>query len=80
MDVNNLIEMANQIGDFFDSMPDREEALAGIADHIRKFWAPRMRVPLLEALDDPTLTATIKPIVVEALEKHRMALMPVVVG
>ena len=57
MDVNSLIEMANQIGDFFDSMPDREEAL-----------------------DDPTLAATIKPIVVEALEKHRMALMPVGVG
>jgi formate dehydrogenase subunit delta len=80
MDVNSLIEMANQIGDFFDSMPDREEALAGIADHIRKFWAPRMRVPLLEALDDPTLAATIKPIVVEALEKHRMGLMPAAVG
>ncbi|HKT97620.1 MAG TPA: formate dehydrogenase subunit delta, partial [Paraburkholderia sp.] len=38
MKADNLIEMANQIGMFFDSLPDREEALTGIAEHIRKFW------------------------------------------
>ncbi|WP_174364400.1 formate dehydrogenase subunit delta, partial [uncultured Caballeronia sp.] len=27
MDVNSLVDMANQIGEFFDSMPDHEEAL-----------------------------------------------------
>ena len=51
MDNQNLIDMANRIGDFFDSMPDREEALAGIADHIRRFWEPRMRRALLAELD-----------------------------
>jgi len=78
MDVNSLIEMANQIGEFFDSMPDRDEALDGIADHIRRFWAPRMRLPLVQALDDPGLRASLVPIVVEALEKHRQGLMPAV--
>ncbi|MGU7776422.1 formate dehydrogenase subunit delta, partial [Burkholderia sp. MR1-5-21] len=43
MDTGHLIDMANQIGEFFASMPDRDEALAGIADHIRRFWEPRMR-------------------------------------
>ena len=27
----NLIRMANRIGDFFDALPDREEALEGVA-------------------------------------------------
>jgi formate dehydrogenase subunit delta len=35
--------MANDIGNFFRSEPKREEAVAGIANHIAKFWTPRMR-------------------------------------
>lgn len=31
MDVSNLIRMANRIGEFFEAMPDRDEALHGIA-------------------------------------------------
>jgi formate dehydrogenase subunit delta len=34
--------MANQIGTFFDSQR-RQDPVAGIADHIKKFWDPRMR-------------------------------------
>lgn len=48
MDVQNLIRMANQIGDFFESMPDREEAVDGIAQHLRKFWEPRMHAALAQ--------------------------------
>ena len=43
MDSANLVRMANRIGEFFEAMPEREEALQGIAEHIRKFWEPRMR-------------------------------------
>jgi len=32
-----LIQMLNRIGDFFDAIPDREQAMAGIADHVKKF-------------------------------------------
>ena len=46
MNIDNLVTMANQIGTFFDAMPDRDEALDGIAGHIRKFWALRMREQL----------------------------------
>lgn len=78
MDEQNLIEMANRIGEFFDSMPDREEALAGVADHIRRFWEPRMRRALLAALDRPDAggAQAISPIVKEALLVHRDTLTP----
>jgi formate dehydrogenase subunit delta len=75
MDEENLIDMANRIGEFFDSMPDREEALAGIADHIRRFWEPRMRRALLADRPDAgglQMTAIVK----EALLANREKLTP----
>jgi formate dehydrogenase subunit delta len=76
MDVDNLIDMANRIGEFFDSLPDREESVDSIADHIRRFWEPRMRNAILAALDEPAVSATMHPIVHEALLKHRADLTP----
>jgi formate dehydrogenase subunit delta len=38
-----LVRMANDIGNFFRSEPDREEAIAGIAKHIGSFWTKSMR-------------------------------------
>jgi formate dehydrogenase subunit delta len=77
MDNQNLIDMANRIGDFFDSMPDRDEALAGVADHIRRFWEPRMRRALLTSLDEPDGNGVaMSAFVREALVRHRDQLMP----
>ncbi|HEX7682057.1 MAG TPA: formate dehydrogenase subunit delta [Trinickia sp.] len=76
MKVEHLIEMANQIGEFFASMPNHEEAVAGIADHIRRFWEPRMRRAILATLDDPAASAEMSPIVREALTQAREALAP----
>ncbi|SFN74071.1 formate dehydrogenase subunit delta [Mesorhizobium sp. NFR06] len=45
-----LVRMANQIATFFHSKP-REEGIAGLAEHINKFWEPRMRRQLFEMLD-----------------------------
>jgi formate dehydrogenase subunit delta len=42
MESENMVHMANQIALFFASYP-REDAIAGVADHLRKFWEPRMR-------------------------------------
>ena len=47
MDVQRLIEMANDIANYFASDPDREAGIAGMADHLRKFWDPRMRRQLI---------------------------------
>ncbi|MBU0622434.1 MAG: formate dehydrogenase subunit delta [Gammaproteobacteria bacterium] len=46
MKPEKLIKMANQIGAFFDAMPDREQAVAGVAAHIQRNWEPRMRTAL----------------------------------
>ena len=40
-----MVHSANQIAQFFASYP-REEAVAGVADHIQKFWEKRMRQQL----------------------------------
>jgi len=42
----NLIKMANQIGAFFEAMPNREQAVKDIAAHIQRNWDPRMRIAL----------------------------------
>jgi formate dehydrogenase subunit delta len=76
MKADHLIEMANQIGEFFDSLPDREEALTGIANHIRRYWEPRMRRVLLAELDRGAEAAGFSAIVYEALVRHRDELTP----
>jgi formate dehydrogenase subunit delta len=75
MDIDNLVTMANRIGAFFEAMPDREAALAGVAEHVRKFWDPRMRRQLLAALDT-TEAARLDAFVREALAVHRASLEP----
>ena len=79
MDAHNLIQMANRIGEFFEAMPEREQALHDVAEHIRKFWEPRMRRSLLAALADPVLAGQLAPIVRDALERHGQMLAPVTV-
>lgn len=47
---DRLVYMANQIGWFFRSQ-GKGQAVPGIADHIRKFWDPRMRSAILAHLE-----------------------------
>jgi len=75
MDLHNLIVMANRIGDFFAAQPDRDEALAGIAEHLRKFWVPQMRSEILAAVGTEA-GAGISEIVAAALVAHRASLQP----
>jgi formate dehydrogenase subunit delta len=42
----HLVKMANDIGNFFRAEPVREDAIAGISNHIAKFWTKRMRQKL----------------------------------
>ena len=74
MDIENLIRMANRIGDFFGAMPDADEALAGIATHIRRFWEPRMRRELLAHLEQHPDDPRLKPAVREALRSRSVEL------
>jgi len=42
--------MANDIGAFFEAYPDRAQAIADIAHHLRSRWAPVMRRQIIEYL------------------------------
>jgi formate dehydrogenase subunit delta len=48
MSEQNLIKMANDIGHFYAAEPLREDAIAGIANHIKRYWAKRMRDKLVQ--------------------------------
>jgi formate dehydrogenase subunit delta len=50
MEEATLVRMANQIAAFFAAQ-DHDEAVAGIATHIRSFWEPRMRKGLYAVVD-----------------------------
>lgn len=71
---DNLVRMANQIGHFFESQPDRNEGLEGLANHLKKFWDPRMRKKLI-AMFDAKQTEQFSDIVKAAMEKHRSMLI-----
>ena len=50
IDLDRLITMANQIGDFFSPYPP-ERAREGLRNHLRTYWDPRMRNALLAHID-----------------------------
>ncbi len=77
MHIENLIHMANQIGAFFEGMPDRVESLEGVAQHLKKFWEPRMRRALLAYVDGAD-TSELSPFVLESIAGHREMLEPLV--
>jgi formate dehydrogenase subunit delta len=74
MNINHLIRMANQIGDFFESMPDQNEARREIATHLRRFWEPRMRRQLISSVESKE-NLGLKQIVLEALNENKADLM-----
>lgn len=67
MDQENLVKMANNIGAYFKSEPDRDVAIAGIEQHLEKFWEPRMRHKIIEYVQQGG--AELMDIVAEAVRK-----------
>lgn len=47
MNIDNLVKMANDISNFFQSDPDRSSAVQGMVEHLQKFWEPRMRSQII---------------------------------
>ena len=47
---DRLVAMANQIGQFFASQGDADAAAEAVADHLRRFWDPRMRAEIVAHL------------------------------
>lgn len=71
MDVHHLAKMANQIGSFFEAYPDHDFAVGEIANHLRKFWEPRMREAMFRHLDEAK--ADLHPAVYEAFLRLQTA-------
>jgi formate dehydrogenase subunit delta len=71
MSPDKLAYMANQIGRFFAHQP-HDKAVAAIADHIEKFWDPRMRSEILAHLQavqlDPAARQAIEQLQVTVVE------------
>lgn len=62
--------MANQIGVFFETDPDRVTGMAGMVNHLTHFWEPSMRKALIVHFDTQGKTG-LSPFVSEALKVHR---------
>lgn len=75
MEINQLIKMANQIGNFHRSFPDHAEAVKGTAMHLRRSWEPRMRRALFAHIE-ATGGEGLEPIVMEAIQAYRKELTP----
>jgi formate dehydrogenase subunit delta len=62
METQDMVRMANQIASFFNGSGP-EVAVKDAAEHINKFWEPRMRTALLAHLEkggdglDPTIVS-----------------------
>ncbi len=65
MHVERLVEMINDIA--ANQAADPEHAGAAVADHVRRFWDPRMREQILAHL--AAGGAGLEPIAREALER-----------
>jgi formate dehydrogenase subunit delta len=46
MESEQMVHMANQIALFFLPYP-KDEAVSSVAEHLRKFWEPRMRKQII---------------------------------
>lgn len=75
MEIQHLIQMANQIGDFFEVLPDKGEAKQGIVKHIQLFWVPNMRTQLLDHVAHHQGLG-LKPLVMQAMVEHAVQLRP----
>ncbi len=69
-----LIRMANQIATFFESKP-HDLGVAGVAEHINKFWEPRMRGQFFQIFDAGG--EGLRPLVIEAAATIRRLGEPV---
>jgi formate dehydrogenase subunit delta len=68
MAVATQVRLANDIAGQFGHL-SHEEAVSGIATHVRMFWDPRMRSQLLAAVDAGD--GGLSPLVVEAVARLR---------
>jgi len=69
LNIEQLVTMANQIGSFFRSYPDAEQAKKDIADHIKRFWTSNMCKQIAEHVTK-NQGKGLEPIVESAIKEH----------
>ena len=74
MEIDNLVRMANRIGHFFEAWPNHAEAVAGVQEHVAKFWETRMRRQIYAHLDAGG--SGLSDLLFEALNAGRARLCP----
>ena len=47
MNIDLLIKMANEIGDFFAGASEPQQAARDVANHLKRYWEPRMHRQML---------------------------------
>lgn len=47
MNIDLLIKMANEIGEFFAGTTDAQAAARDVANHLKRYWEPRMRAQMI---------------------------------
>jgi formate dehydrogenase subunit delta len=47
MNIDLLIKMTNEIGAFFAGTTDAAEASRAVANHLKRYWEPRMRAQMI---------------------------------
>ena len=54
MNIDLLIKMANEIGKFFAGVEvnDPQAAARDVANHLRRYWEPRMRAQMLKYYEE----------------------------
>ena len=54
MNIDLLIKMTNEIGDFFAGadVKDPQAAARDVANHIKRYWEPRMRAQMLKYFEE----------------------------
>jgi len=67
VNLEHLVTMANDIGDYFAADPDQTHAVEGVTMHIRRFWDPRMRSQIIAYYQEGG--ADLKPIVKDAVAR-----------
>jgi formate dehydrogenase subunit delta len=65
VDTDKMVHRVNEIARFWEAYP-HDEAVAGVAEHIRKFWEPRFRRQLVEYARGGG--AGLRPLAAEAIE------------
>jgi formate dehydrogenase subunit delta len=73
MNIQQLVKMANQIGQFFQSEPDQTEAVQSIAAHLKRFWEPGMRKAI--AAHVKAGGEGLLPIVITAVQENNKTLV-----